>query len=129
MSELELAKGKLLNRIQRLKIERADKKKQTLSAAVVAETYCDFPLIVEKLKGQGKLHDLNEILGNYIEAIDVHQEDDDPSSGQMKIMLFETELPGWNPTVSSAESSAHEKTLRKPVLTTGFSERVERLPR
>ena len=87
MSELELAKGKLLNRIQRLKIERADKRKQTLSAAVVAETYCDFSLIVEKLKGQGKLHDLKEILRNYIEAIDVHQEDDDPSSGHMLSLI------------------------------------------
>ena len=63
-------------------------------------------------------------------GIDVHQDEDDPPlSGQMKIMLFETEIPGWNPTIPSVAAAAHEKTLRKPVLTTGFSERMERLPR
>ncbi len=93
------------------------------------ETYCDFPLIVDKLKEQGRLHDLKEILSNYIESIDVHQEEDDPSSGHMKIMLFETEIPGWNPSVEPNECLAREKTPKEPVLTTGFSGRMERLPR
>ena len=75
------------------------------------------------------MHDLKEILSNYIEVIDVHQDEDDPSSGHMKIMMFETEIPGSNLTVPLAEVSEHEKTPRETVLTTGFSERMERLPR
>ena len=119
---LEAERSKLENRIDRLEIERADKQKETMSSEVVEETYCDFPFIVEKLKEQGKLHDLKEILANYIAAIDVHQEEDDPSSGHMNIMLFETEIPGW-------ELSEHKKTLDRPVLTTGNCERMDKLPR
>ena len=129
LGELELAKEKLQQRIERLEIARTDKKKETLSSEVVAETYCDFPFIVEKLKEQGKLHDLKEILSNYIEVIDIFQEEDDSTSGHMKIMLFETEIPGWNPPNPDLKPSAQEKTLREPVLTTGFSERMEELPR
>ena len=129
LGELELAKEKLQQRIERLEIARTDKKKETLSSEVVAETYCNFPFIVEKLKEQGKLHDLKEILSNYIEVIDIFQEEDDSTSGHMKIMLFETEIPGWNPPNPDLKPSAQEKTLREPVLTTGFSERMEELPR
>ena len=114
--------SKLEGRIGQLEIECADKEKETLSSEVIAETYCDFPFIVEKLKEQGKLHDLKGILANYIAAIDVHQEEDDPSSGHMNIMLFETEIPGW-------ELSEHKKTLISPVLTTGNCERMVKLPR
>ena len=129
IGELDAAKENLQRRIERLELEREDKNKEVLSGDVVAETYCDFPFIVEKLKDQGKLHDLKEILSNYIEVIDVHQDEDDPSSGHMKIMMFETEIPGSNLTVPLAEVSEHEKTPRETVLTTGFSERMERLPR
>lgn len=119
---LEAERTKLEGRIDRLEIERADREKETLSSEVVAETYCDFPFIVDKLKAQGKLHDLKEILANYIVAIDVHQEEDDPSSGHMNIMLFETEIPGW-------ELAEHKKTLISSVLTTGNCERMSKLPR
>ena len=39
-----------------------------------------------------------------------------PLAGYMKIMMFETEIPGSNLTVPLAEVSGQEKTLREPVL-------------
>ena len=40
----------------------------------------------------------------------------------MNMMLFETEIPGW-------ELSEHKKTLSSPALTTGNCERMSKLPR
>ena len=122
INTLEQDKAAVEERINRLELERADREKQSLSTEVVAETYCDFPFIVNRLKETGDLHGLRDLLRCYIAAIDVHQEEDDPSSGHMEIMLFEEEIPGW-------EATAHQKTLADRPLDGWNCERVNQLPR
>lgn len=121
IQSLEQDRTALEDRISRLEMERTSKEQETLSAEVVAETYCDFPFIVNRLREDDNLHGVKDLLACYIAAIDVHQEADDPSSGHMNIMLFEQELPGWKPL-------AQEKTLTGPPLNGWNCERLERLP-
>lgn len=121
IQSLEHDRSALEERANRLEQERVSKEQETLSADVIAETYCDFPFIVSRLREEGNLHGLRDLLACYIAAIDVHQEETDPSSGHMNIMLFEEELPGWKPL-------AQEKTLTGPPLNGWNCERLERLP-
>ena len=118
---LEQDKTAVEERIQRLEMKRSDREKQSLSTEVVAEAYCDFPFVVERLRESGNLHGLRDLLRCYIAAIDVHQDANDPSSGHMEIMLFEEEIPGW-------EASAHQKTLAEQPLDGWNCERVSQLP-
>lgn len=106
INTLEQDKAAVEERINRLELERADREKQSLSTEVVAETYCDFPFIFNRLKETGDLHGLRDLLRCYIAAIDVHQEEDGPCSAHMEIMLFEEETPGW-------EATAHQKNARR----------------
>ncbi|MES2793567.1 MAG: recombinase family protein [Planctomycetota bacterium] len=121
IQSLEQDRTALENRVGRLELERTSKEQETLSAEVVTETYCDFPFIVSKLREEGNLHGLKDLLACYVAAIDIHQAENDPSSGHMNIMLFEEELSGWKPL-------AHEKTLTDLPLTGQNCERLERLP-
>ncbi|MFO0872201.1 MAG: recombinase family protein [Pirellulales bacterium] len=128
MEALEQDRTALEERINRLELERSSKEQETLSSDVIAETYCDFPFIVSRLREDGNLHGLKDLLACYIAAIDIHQEAEDPSSGHMNIMLFEEELPGWKPHLTQL-NGAQEKTLTFQPLTGWNCERVERLPR
>lgn len=127
MEALEQDRTALEERINRLELERTSKEQETLSTDVIAETYCDFPFIVSRLRQEGNLHGLKDLLACYIAAIDIHQEEEDPSSGHMNIMLFEEELPGWKPHLTQL-NGAQEKTLTFQPLTGWNCERVERLP-
>ena len=119
---LEKDKAAVEERINRLELERADREKKSLSAEVAAASYCDSPFIVNRRREKRDLHGLRELLSCYIAAIDVHQQEDDPSSGHMEIMLFEEEIPGW-------EATAHQKTLAEQPLDGRNSERMNQLPR
>ena len=127
MEALEQDRTALEERINRLELERSSKEQETLSSDVIAETYCDFPFIVSRLRQDGNLHGLKDLLACYIAAIDIHQQEEDPSSGHMNIMLFEEELPGWKPHLTQP-NGAQEKTLTFQPLTGWNCERVERLP-
>ena len=127
MEALEQDRTALEERINRLELERSSKEQETLSSDVIAETYCDFPFIVSRLREDGNLHGLKDLLACYIAAIDIHQKEEEPSSGHMNIMLFEEELPGWKPHLTQL-NGAQEKTLTFQPLTGWNCERVERLP-
>ena len=91
--ELEGVRGTLEERVQTLEIARTEALNQSLSADTVAETYCDFPFVVEKLKESDNRYALKDLLACYIAAIDLTQDKDDPQSGHMEITLFDKELP------------------------------------
>lgn len=93
IQELEKVRLTLEDQIQTLEMARNEALNQSLSSDVIANTFCDFPFVVEKLKEAGNLHALKDILACYIAAIDLYQDDEDPQSGHMEITLFEEELP------------------------------------
>lgn len=104
--ELEQVRDRLEDRIQSLEIARSDAMNQSLSADVIASTYCDFPFVVEKLRAAGNENSLKDVLACYIASIDLFQDEKDPQSGNMDIMVFEEELPiPWS-------KSVNENTLR-----------------
>eukprot|EP00456_Euglypha_rotunda_P084106 TRINITY_DN841_c1_g1_i16.p1 TRINITY_DN841_c1_g1~~TRINITY_DN841_c1_g1_i16.p1 ORF type:complete len:248 (+),score=48.04 TRINITY_DN841_c1_g1_i16:144-887(+) len=104
--ELEQVRDRLEDRIQSLEIARSDAMNKSLSADVIASTYCDFPFVVEKLRAAGNENSLKDVLACYIASIDLFQDEKDPQSGNMDIMVFEEELPiPWS-------KSVNENTLR-----------------
>ncbi len=93
MGELEGVRGTLEDRVQALEIARPEALDQSPSADTIAETYCDFPFVVEKLKESDNGYALKDLLACYIAATDLPQGKDDPHSGHMEIMLFDQTLP------------------------------------
>ena len=120
---LELDRATLEGRAAELELEIESARDETPSLDAVTETFCDFPLVVGKLRKSGKLHELKELIACYIAAINVYQEEDDPSSGRMDIMVFEKEVP------SQKGVRAHKKTLTAASVNDGNCERLEKLPR
>lgn len=104
-----------------LKLEIVSAEKENPSLDALMETYCDFPIVIEKRKS-GKLHELKDLIACYIAAIDVHQDENDSSSGHMDIMLFEKEV------LSPRSVNGHKQTLAATPVTGGNCERLERLP-
>lgn len=76
-----------------LKLERDRLRQESLSLEVIAETYKDFPAILDRLKGAGRWQEIKELVARYVSAIDWHQDDSDPSAGTIEIMLFEQAEP------------------------------------
>lgn len=116
----------LEERINRMELERSSKEQATLSSDVIAETYCDFPFIVSRLRQAGHLHGLKDLLSCDLAAIDIHQQEKDPSNGHTNIMLHEQERPGWNPI--RRNSPGRKKKRSQFQWLTGWNcERVQKL--
>lgn len=93
IAELEAVRCNLEEQVQTLETARTVALNQSLSADTIAETYCDFPFVVEKLKEADNTYALKDLLACYIAAIDLTQDKKDPQSGHMEITLFDQELP------------------------------------
>ena len=66
--------------------------------------------IVDRYRDEGNLHGLKDLLACCLAAMDIHQEEENPSSGPMHIKLFEEELPGWKLHLKQL-NGAQQKTL------------------
>lgn len=64
-------------------------RQESLSLELIAETYKDFPAILDRFKAAGKWQEIKELVARYVSAIDWHQDADDPSAGTIEIMWFE----------------------------------------
>jgi len=76
-----------------VKLDREHIKQETLSLELIAETYKDFPTILDRFVAAEKWQDVKDLVGNYVSAIDWHQDDGDASAGTIEIMLFEQVAP------------------------------------
>ena len=59
----------------------------------MAETYRDFPDMLQRLREAGDWEAIKELVACYVEVIEWHQDPDDPTTGRVDIMLFEQAEP------------------------------------
>lgn len=122
LAELEDELASLGEEMEALDREVEATKTETISANAMAEDYRDLPEILDELEQAGDRATINELLHGCIEVIDWHQDEDDPSRGEVEIMLFEQQLPFGERLASAKE------TLNGRLVTSGCVERNKRLP-
>lgn len=93
LAELEEEAQGLDEYLAGVKVERNRLRQESLSLELIAETYKDFPAIMERFKAAGKWQEIKELIARYVSAIDWHQDTNDPSTGTIEIMLFEQAAP------------------------------------
>ena len=123
LAELEGESRDLRDQLASIAAERNLIIQDSLSFEVMAATYQDFPSMVDSAIEAKEWHTVKEVIALHVEAIDWHQDPDDPTTGTVQIMLFEEAYAGYGGEVSAKKSSN-----ALPV-NGGALERNERLPR
>ena len=59
-------------------------RRHALSTAVMADSYRDFPAILDRLTEAGQWRSIKELLARYVEVIDWHQGAGDPATGRCR---------------------------------------------
>ncbi len=91
--QLETDAGGLDDYLAGIKLERNQLRQEALSKELIADTYRDFPAILERFKSAGMWQEIKELVTRYVNVIDWHQDEKDPSAGTIEIMLFEQAEP------------------------------------
>ena len=120
LGELESELKALDDYLAGVKLDRDHIKQESLSLELIAETYRDFPGIVDRFVAGGKWQEVKDLVARYVSAIDWHQDPDDPSAGTIEMMLFEQAAPAAvcatehpeHHTVNGGASGCHTKLGR-----------------
>ncbi|MHC4390776.1 MAG: hypothetical protein ACYS22_05580, partial [Planctomycetota bacterium] len=89
LEELEADRRSLDEELDRLRWESEKVRQHTLSVEVLAESYRDFPQVLDKLIAEGEHEAIKDMIGRYVEVLDWHQDPEDAATGTVDIMLFE----------------------------------------
>jgi site-specific DNA recombinase len=94
LGQLEGDRGSMEAELANLGREADHLRRHALSTEVMAESYRDFPAILDRLTEAGQWRSIKELLARYVEVIDWHQAAGDPTTGTMQLMLFEQPVNG-----------------------------------
>jgi len=89
MIELEAQSKDLRDQLATIAAERNQIIQDSLSFEVMAETYRDFPAMLDAAINAEEWYTVKEIIALHVEAINWHQTSGDPTSGQAEVMLFQ----------------------------------------
>lgn len=89
LTELERDKASMEEELRGVRTELAELRDQTLSGEQMLATYRDFPAILDRLREEGEWHVLKTLIGRYVQVLDWHQDEADPSQGTVEIAVFE----------------------------------------
>jgi hypothetical protein len=93
LGELEAQRAGLEAELARVGHEAEQARQRALSVDVLAESYQDFPAMLDQLRAAGDWQALKDLMGRYVEVLDWQQDSEDPTAGRVDIMLFEQALP------------------------------------
>jgi len=120
LAELDTERASMEEELACLQLDMDKVRQHTLSVEVIAETYRDFPAMLDKLKEAEEWFTIRDLIGRYVEVIDWHQDANDPTTGTVEIMLFEQVQP--------AERNGAKKHPDAQVVNAGASGCNEWLP-
>ena len=123
LAELEGESKDLLDQLATIMVERNQIIQESLSFQVMADTYRDFPTMLDAAIEAEDWYSVKDIVALHVEAIDWHQDAEDPATGTVQIMLFEEAHAGYG-----VEMGAEKNSNALPV-NGGALERNGRLPR
>ncbi|MBL8794294.1 MAG: recombinase family protein [Planctomycetia bacterium] len=93
LGELEADQQSMQEELATVEMEIEKVRRHTLSVEVLAETYRDFPAMLDELLAAGDGYTVKALIARYVEVIDWHQDEEDASTGTVEIMLFEQAQP------------------------------------
>jgi len=93
LAELEKDRAAIEAELERLDFERDQVIQHSLSVEVMAQSYRDFPAMLERLKEAEDWAAIKDLVACYVEVLDWHQDPNDPTTGRVDIMLFEPASP------------------------------------
>jgi site-specific DNA recombinase len=93
LAELEGERAGLEESLARARHEAGQVERRVLSARALAESYRDFPEMLDRLQEAGDWQAVKDLVARYVEVLDWHQDEGDPAAGRVDVMLFEQALP------------------------------------
>jgi DNA invertase Pin-like site-specific DNA recombinase len=103
LTELEAERTSIEEEATNVRLEMDRVRQHTLSVEVMAETFRDFPSMLDRLQAGGEWYAIRDLIARYVEVMDWHQDAEDPTAGTVEVMLFE-----------QAQSSARLGGTRNP---------------
>jgi site-specific DNA recombinase len=93
LAALEGERTTLEQELARTQHQTEQMRQRVLSTEILAGSYRDFPAMLDQLRQAEDWKAIKELVSRYVEVLDWHQDEQDPTAGHVDIMLFEQALP------------------------------------